>query len=294
MMRNSAKLKQMVQKKEIAVLPGAYNALTAKLVKQAGFDAVYMSGSAVTATFLGIPDVGVITGTEMINAAENISRVVTGIPIMADGDTGYGDNKSVHRTVKEYIRVGISGIQLEDQPLSKKCGHMAGKKVVPVEDMVKRIKAAQIARKEMGDEDFQLAIRTDARAVEGFQATIDRCKVYAEAGADIVFPVGLHSLDEYEKFLASAKAPVMIDIVENSNVPYLTNKELQDMGFALVIYPLGGIFGAIYSLREMYKELKETGITKKASERMISFNLYNEILGEDYYNKLENDIEGIK
>jgi len=292
-MNNSKKLKEMVKAKEIAVLPGAYDALTAKLVQQAGFKAVYMSGSAITASRLGMPDVGMIYGTEMIEGARTVARAVD-VPVMADGDTGYGDNKTVYRSVKEYIDAGISGIQLEDQPLSKKCGHMAGKKVVPVEEMIKRIRAAQIARKEMGDEDFQLAIRSDARAVEGFQETIDRCKAYAEAGADIVFPVGLHSVDEYKQFLATATAPVMIDIVENSNVPYLTYQELQDLGFSLVIYPLGGIFGAINSFRAMYKELKETGITKKAAVNMITFATYNEILGEDAVNKLENAIEGIE
>lgn len=292
-MKKSTKLRQIINSEKIVVLPGAYDALGAKLIEQAGFSGIYMSGSAVTASLLGLPDVGMITGTEMINAVTYMAKA-TELPLLADGDTGYGDNKAVYRTIKEYILAGAAGIQLEDQTLSKKCGHMAGKKVVSTEDMLKRIKAADIARQEMNDPDFVLAIRTDAYAVEGFEAAIKRCQEYAKAGADLVFPVGLHDVEEYKTFLAQVDCPTMIDVVENSAVPYLTTEELEKLGFALVIFPLAGIFGNVYSMKKLFNEIRETGLSKEASKNMTSFSLYNEILGQDLINDLENRIENIK
>lgn len=292
-MKKSTKLKELIKSKKILVLPGAYDALGAKMIEQAGFSGVYMTGSGVTASLLGLPDVGMISGTEMINAVTYIAKSMS-LPLLADGDTGYGDNKTVYRTIKEYILAGAAGVQLEDQTLSKKCGHMSGKKVVSTEDMLKRIKAADIARKEMNDPDFVLAIRSDAYAVEGFDSCVKRCQEYAAAGADLVFPVGLHNVDEYKSFLAQVKAPTMIDIVENSNVPYLTIDELEKLGFALVIFPLAGIFGNVYSMRNIFAEIKSTGLTRNASKSMVDFNTYNEILRQDIINDLENKIEDIK
>jgi 2-methylisocitrate lyase-like PEP mutase family enzyme len=291
-MKKSTQLKQMINSGKIVVLPGAYDALGAKLIEQAGFSGVYMSGSAVTASLLGLPDVGMITGTEMINAVTYMAKA-TSLPLLADGDTGYGDNKTVYRTIKEYILAGAAGIQLEDQTLSKKCGHMSGKKVVSTEEMLKRIKAADLARKEMNDPDFVLAIRTDAYAVEGFESAIERCQEYAKAGADLVFPVGLHDVEEYKTFLAKVDCPTMIDVVENSAVPYLTIQELEKLGFALVIFPLAGIFGNVYSMKNLFKEIKETGLSREASKRMVSFAEYNQVLRQDLIDELENNIENI-
>lgn len=292
-MKKSTMLKDLIKSPRILVLPGAYDALGAKMIEQAGFSGVYMTGSGVTASLLGLPDVGMITGTEMINSVAYIAKSVS-LPILADGDTGYGDNKSVYRTIKEYILAGAAGVQLEDQTLSKKCGHMSGKKVVSTEEMLKRIKAADIARREMDDPDFVFVIRTDAYAVEGFDSCVKRCQEYAAAGADVVFPVGLHNAEEYKDFLAQVKAPAMIDIVENSNVPYLTVDELEKLGFAVVIFPLAAAFSNVYGMRNIYAEIKSTGITRNASKNMVDFNTYNEILRQDIINDLENEIEGIK
>ncbi|MBI4187962.1 MAG: isocitrate lyase/PEP mutase family protein, partial [Chloroflexi bacterium] len=233
-MRKTIKLRKLLKTPGIIVAPGAHNAFTAKIIEQTGgFPAVYMTGSGTAMSLLGEPDVGLLTMTEMVTQARNIANAVS-LPVIADADTGYGNAINVVRTVREYERTGVAGIHIEDQVTPKKCGHFEGKQVISLAEMVGKIRAAVDARE---DPDFVLIARTDARAVLGLDEAIGRAKAYVAAGADAIFVEAPQSLEELNIIARSIDAPLMVNMDEGTKTPLLTVRELEEMGYKIVIFP---------------------------------------------------------
>lgn len=236
-------------------IPGAFNALAARAVEQAGFEAVYLSGAGLANAVFGLPDVGLTTLTE---AAEHARRIVAAvsIPVVADADTGFGEAINAARTVEQMEAAGVSAIHLEDQVLPKKCGHLDGKELISAEAMVEKIRAACAAR---SDKDFMIIARTDARGVTSFDDAVDRAKRYLDAGADAIFPEAMQSAEELAKFAERVKAPLMANMTEFGKTPLLPLAELSRLGYRLVIYPQTALRVAFKAIAEMLADLKRTG-----------------------------------
>ena len=267
--------KILVEEKTILV-PGCYDAFSAKILKQAGFKVIYMSGSAVTASLTGMPDVGLLTMTEMVNQSRNIVNA-TDLPVICDADNGYGNPINVIRTVKEYEGVGVAGIHIEDQVAPKKCGHFEGKQVISAEEMVKKIEAALYARE---DKDFLLIARTDARTVKGFEEALKRARRYAEAGADMIFLESPLSVDEL-RIIADKLHDVwlLVNMVEGGKTPVLQFEELEAMGFKIVLYPTSGIRAVAKTLQEVAAHLYKDKYPRAFVDKLITFEGSNQITG---------------
>lgn len=258
----------------ILIAPGAYDALTAKLVQVAGFEAVYMSGAGLSYSLLGRRDLGLLTMTEMTQRAAHIAQAVT-LPVIADADTGYGDENNIARTVAEYERAGVAAIQLEDQDFPKRCGHLGGKRLVPPSEMVARVQAAVAARR---SPDFLIIARTDARAVEGMDAALKRAALYKEAGADILFVEAPETEEELALVGRSLPGPLMANMVEGGKTPPVEARRLEEWGYRLVIFP-----NAITRLLArvdltMLADLRQHGTTAGWLDRMMSFSELNRLL----------------
>lgn len=277
------KFKELIEKGEIIVAPGAYDALTTKLIEVAGFDCAYMTGYGVAASLLGKPDIGLVTMTEMVTRVKNMAGSVE-IPFIADGDTGYGGLLNVVRTVEEYENAGAAGIQLEDQVMPKRCGHMEGKELIPKDEMIYKIRAAIHARK---DKDFQIVARTDARAVNGFDDAMDRARAFVEAGADIIFVEAPESVDEMKEINNQIKVPTLANMVEKGKTPLLTGKELEKIGYKMVIYPVSSLYCVAKSVLELLKEIKIQDTTKDLIDEMIPFDEFNSLISLNKMRELE-------
>ena len=216
------------------LIPGAFNALVARMAERAGFRAVYQSGAALSAGFAAVSDIGLITRTEFAEQGRALAQAVT-IPVISDADTGFGEALAVERTVQFYESAGLAGLHLEDQQLPKRCGHLSGKSLVRGSEMVAKLKAAVSSRQ---DHDFVIIARTDARAVEGLEAAIDRAQAYVEAGADMIFPEALQSPDEFQQFAAEISVPLIANMTEFGKSPLLTARDLSDLGYAAVLFPV--------------------------------------------------------
>jgi methylisocitrate lyase len=252
------RLRELIAKQTI-LLPGAFNALTAMQIERAGFHAVYVSGAGLAAA-RGLPDIGLLSMTEVVADAGSIANAVA-IPVLGDADTGFGPPLSVMRTVQEFERAGLAGIQLEDQENPKKCGHLPGKRVITTSQMVGKIRAAADARR---DSDFLIVARTDARAVEGLDVTVQRAQAYVDAGADAVFPEALESADEFRAFaqrLATEHVtiPLVANMTEFGKTPYLSASEFEDLGYRLVLFPVTALRVANKAIEAMLLELKSLG-----------------------------------
>ena len=259
------------------VAPGVYDAFTALLAEQAGFDALYLSGASIAYTRLGRPDIGLVSVSEVISTIELITDRV-GLPMIVDGDTGFGNALNVQRTVRGFERAGAQAIQMEDQSFPKRCGHLAGKKLIPATEMVGKIHAAVDARR---SDDFQIIARTDAIAVEGFDAALERAEMYVEAGADVLFIEAPRSLEQMgqiaERF--SARLPLLANMVEGGMTPMGSATELHERGFRVVIFP-GGIARAMLRQGQAYyASLKENGSNAPFKERMADFDELNGVIG---------------
>ena len=277
-------LRQMMTGKQIVVAPGAHDALTAKIIEQVGFSAVYMTGYGQAASHLGKPDVGLLTLTEMVARASNIVEAVN-VPVIADADTGFGNAVNVMRTVREYEKAGVAAIQLEDQVAPKKCGHMTGRQVVSKEEMVGKIKAAVDVRT---DPDLMIIARTDARTVHGIGEALERAKAYEAAGADILFIESPESVDEMKQITTSFKVPVLANMVEGGRTPFLPVQELQGLGYDLVIFPTASTYLVTKALTRLMTVLKETGTTASLIPEMITFEEFNDLIGLTKIRELEN------
>jgi carboxyvinyl-carboxyphosphonate phosphorylmutase len=265
-MTPSAKLRRRLEAPGILVAPGVYDAVGARLVARAGFDCGYVTGAGVSMAGMGMPDIGLASFSEVLNRLSVIAEA-SDVPLIADGDTGYGGVLNVVRTVKEFERCGAAGIQLEDQVFPKRCGHEVKRRVVPTEEMVAKIAAAQDAR---ASDDFVVIARTDARTAEGIDAAIERAVTYAEAGADVVFVESPESVDEMRRICASVPAPAMANMVEGGRTPLLSRDELQEVGYKLAIYPNSILRLVCRQLERFLAHFPETGETKSLLDEMYS------------------------
>ncbi|MDD4570052.1 MAG: isocitrate lyase/PEP mutase family protein [Tepidanaerobacteraceae bacterium] len=284
-MKKLVLLRKMLSMDQILMAPGAHDVLTAKIIEQAGFNAVYMTGYGTSASLLGKPDVGLLTMTEMAQRAANMAEAVN-IPVIADGDTGYGNAINVMRAVREYEKAGVACIQLEDQVLPKKCGHMLGREIVTKEEMVGKIKAACDARR---DPDFMIMARTDARTNYGIDEAIERGKAYEEAGADILFIESVENVEEMRRVTSSFNVPVLANMLEHGRTPLLSTKELEKIGYDLVIFCVSSTYVTAKAVSDLMQTLKKEGTTKGFLDKMIAFEDFNKLIGLPEIRKIEQN-----
>jgi len=280
-MLTTTKLRELLQRKKILVVPGAYDPMSAKLIEAAGFEAVYMTGFGTAASLLGLPDIGLITMTEMVGNAKRISDAVN-IPVIADADTGYGNHLNVIRTIREYEKAGVAAIHIEDQIFPKKCGHMEGSKLIPLEEMAIKVRAAAASKK---DKDFVLIVRTDAISLEGFEGAIRRGNAYVEEGADVLFIEAPKTMDQLEKIPKLIKAPVLVNMAPKT--PNLGFKKFEEMGYAVIIYPSIALTASFLGIKERLSELKEKGIVRQWAEMGVPFEEMIRFLGVKDYEQME-------
>ncbi len=257
------------------MFPGAYDALSAKLVERAGFELTFISGYSVSAARLGEPDFGLLTQTEIVEAARSVCRAVR-IPVIVDADTGYGSPLNVIRTVEELIAAGAAGMFLEDQVWPKRCGHMKGKKVVPLEEYLPKIRAAVDAR---GGRGFFIVARTDARQAIDLEEAIHRVLAAREAGADAAFVEAPRSIDELREVARRVPGPLVANMLERGVTPLLTRDELRDLGYALAVCPLTAIYAAAKAMKEVYAHLRARGTTRDVLDRLLPFDEFHDLVG---------------
>ncbi len=258
-------------------MPGVFDALSARLAARAGFEVVFLSGYGMSATQLGEPDFGILNQGEAIATAERVCAAVE-VPVVVDADTGYGSTVNVMRTVRELVRAGAAGIFLEDQVWPKRCGHMRGKRVIPVEEQVGKLRAAVEAR---GEADLVIVARTDARQAVGLDDAIARALAYREAGADALFVEAPQSLDELREIGRRLPPPLVANMVEQGATPDLDLAELAAIGFSWVVYPVAGLFAATHAMRGLYARLRADGTTRGFRDRLVSFPEFNDLIGLD-------------
>jgi methylisocitrate lyase len=278
-----AAFRELLTAEDIAVLPGCYDALSAKIVAKAGFDAVYLSGAGVSNTRLGIADTGFVTQTEMRRQIEYVTDAVD-VPLFSDADEGYGNPLHVRRTVQGYERAGASALHVEDQSFPKRCGHFEDKDLVAVEEMERKVAAAVEAR---SDDAFSVVARTDARAVEGVDAAIDRANRYVAAGADAIFPEAPQDESEMRRFCEEIEGPVMANMVEYGKTPLLPVDELEAIGFDLVIFPNSLLRAAMVTMVDVAAHIDEAGTTGDILEQIASFDLRNELTDKAHVDDLQ-------
>lgn len=274
-MKKTTIFRNLLRQEGILVIPGAFCALVARIIEKAGFSAVYMTGYGTSSAIIGKPDAGFVTMTEMVLNAKNIASAVD-IPVISDADTGYGNALIVTRTIREFEHSGVVGVHLEDQTWPKKCGHVAGKKVIGKDEMVGKIKAALDAR---NDDDFLIIARTDSRAVMGVEEAIRRGNAYAEVGADMVFVDGPQSEEELKLIAREIKGPLMVNMSEGGVTPIVNAKALEKMGFKITIFPTSTLLAATKTMIGLMKELKEKGTTEAFWGDMLSLKEFHEFIG---------------
>ena len=283
-MKKTTLFKKLMLDEEILVMPGCHDALSAKIIETVGFKAVTMGGYAATAASLAKPDVSILSLTENVGITRNIVQAVD-LPLFVDGDTGHGNVTNVQRTVREFESAGVAGLFIEDQVFPKRCGHMEGKQIIPTVEMVAKLKAAVDARV---DEDLVIMARTDAIATSGINEAIDRSNIYKEAGADLIFVEAPTSLEEMKYINESIDAPTLAIQIEGGKTPFLTTKELEDLGFNIVVYPNATVYATAWALKELWEGLMRDGTTKNFMDRMICFDDFNTFVGLDKVRELES------
>ena len=267
-MRTTTRLKTLLARRQAMTLPGAANAMFARVIEDQGFEACYVTGAGIANMHLGAPDIGLTTLTEIANTVAAISDAVT-LPLMVDADTGFGNALNMRRTVKVLERAGAAGLQIEDQVFPKKCGHFAGKDVVPLSDMVAKIKAAVDART---DGDLQIIARTDARAIDGIDAAIDRAHAFIAAGADVTFVEAPLTFDEMARIARELPVPQIANIVFGGKTPDPGRDALKQMGFAGVLYANAVLQAALRASNEVLTALRETGSLDAVADRLAGFD----------------------
>jgi carboxyvinyl-carboxyphosphonate phosphorylmutase len=261
-------------KNEFLILPGVFDALSARIVEKIGFDAMFQTGYGSSASLLGLPDFGFLNAGETIDNARRIIRSVN-LPVIVDIDTGYGNPLTVWRTVNDLIAYGASGVFLEDQLWPKRCGHMKGKEVISSEEFLPKLKAAIDAR---NGHEFLIVARTDARAPLGLDEAIERGKLYYKEGADVIFVEAPLSEEELKEIATKIHAPLVANMIENGVTPNLSSDLLQQMGYRIAVFPLSGLYGAAYAMRKIFSDLKQTGSTQSCRDIMMNFGEFNELI----------------
>ena len=274
-MRPTTRLRRMLSEPGIIVAPGAYDCLTAKIIEREGFPAVYMTGAGTSVSRLGMPDLGLASVSEMTANAEAIAATV-GVPVIADADTGYGGTLNVRRTIRQYERAGVAAVHIEDQESPKRCGHLDDKRVVPIEEMVRRLRAAVDART---DDDFVIIARTDALAVTDWDDTMARCEAYLEAGADVLFVEALRTPEQAARVARTFDVPMLYNFIETGKSPRLSASELEEMGYKIVIFPVSAFTMVAEMVTRLMRELKERGTTERMLNTMIDLEECFDMVG---------------
>jgi methylisocitrate lyase len=272
----ATRLRELIAKGAV-LLPGVPNAVMAREVERAGFDAVYISGAGMANATAGVPDIGLLTLTEVSQLAGYIARAVK-IPAIVDADTGFGGVENVARTIQELENAGLAGCHIEDQEFPKRCGHVAGKSIVDLEEMVGKIKAAVASRR---DSNFMIIARTDARAVEGFDSAIERSGEYLAAGADAIFPEALQSAEEFRGFAKEIDRPLLANMTEFGKSPLLSFQQLADFGYRMVIFPQSALRVSIKASEKFFEALKKTGTQSDWLDKMQTRQELYDLLGYD-------------
>src|SRR5436190_2664934 len=272
----AARLRELIAKGAI-VLPGVPNAAMARQVERVGFDAVYVSGAGMANVTAGVPDIGLLTLTEMAQLAGYIARAVK-IPAIVDADTGFGGPENAARTIEEFERAGLAGCHIEDQEFPKRCGHLAGQTLVTVEEMNEKVAAAAAAKR---DKDFLLIARTDARAVESFAKAVERAQSYLSAGADAIFPEALQNEQEFRDFAKEVKAPLLANMTEFGKTPLLSLGQLADLGYRMVIYRQTAFRVSMFAAGQMLRDLNKSGTQGDWLDRMQTRQDLYDLLGYD-------------
>jgi len=275
--------KLLKDKSKPLVIPGVYDAIGAKIVEKVGFDAMFQTGYGTSATLFGMPDYGFIGSTETVDNARRICRAVS-VPVIVDADTGYGNALSVWKLVRELEGAGASGIFLEDQRWPKRCGHMQGKEVVPIDEYAEKLQAALDAR---SNKNFIIVARTDARATEGLDKAIERGLYYKKVGADVIFVEAPKTIQEMKKIGSAIDAPLVANMIEGGTTPLSSATKLFEMGFKIILYPLSVLFSNTYATLQILRELKRSGNTKKLNKKLVNFDQFNDLVELKKYRKLE-------
>ncbi|QGA53296.1 methylisocitrate lyase [Sulfolobus sp. E5-1-F] len=280
-------MSQVLKESDFLIVPGVFNPFTAILAKKVGFKAVYLSGAALTSSY-GLPDIGLITLDEVAEMIRKIKEVAD-IPIIVDADTGFGEAINVYRTVRVLEKAGADAIQIEDQRMPKKCGHLEGKEVVEPLEMVQKIKAALKARR-----DSLIIARVDSRGVIGLDDAIERAKIYLEAGADVIFPEALTSKEEFAKFAKEVKAPLLANMTEFGKTPYIKAQEFKEMGYKYVIFPVTIFRVAAKAMKDALETLLREGTQVNLLDKMITRQQQYEIIDYFFYERLDKELGSIK
>ena len=276
-MRVTTRLRSLLAGPDLVVAPGAYDGLSARLIMQAGFPVVYMTGFGTAASVLGQPDVGLLTMSEMVSRAAALAAVTGAVPLIADADTGYGNPINVRRTIREYERAGVAALHIEDQVWPKKCGHMEGKQVIPMDEMAQKVRAAVEARQ---DPDFVIIARTDANAVNGLEDALRRGKAYQKAGADVIFIEAPRSVEELQTIkLALPAIPLLFNWADTAKTPPLPLAQIHDLGYKLVIFPVSLLFAATHSMLQLLEVFKQGQMPTEYADRMVNFAQFTQQIG---------------
>ena len=281
-MEKAKLVRRYLTEKGQLVMPGVFDALSAKIAARAGFEVIFITGYSLSATLLGEPDFGLLTQTEVVTAAQRICSVVD-TPVIVDADTGYGNAINVIRTVHDLIRAGAAGMFLEDQIWPKRCGHMKGKQVIPLDEQLKKLRAAIEAR---SDHDFYIVARTDSRQALGLTEAIARGIAFKEAGADAVFVEAPENKGEMKEIASHVPGPLVANMLERGVTPLMDPQELKELGFDLIVWPLAPLYSIAKSLTDVYATLRRDGSTTKILDRLMPFDDFNEIVGlEEKYSQ---------
>jgi len=272
----AARLRELIAQGSV-MLPGVPNAAMARQVERTGFDAVYISGAGMANATAGVPDIGLLTLTEVTQLAGYIAKAVT-IPAIVDADTGFGGAENVARTIHELESAGLAGCHIEDQEFPKRCGHLAGKSIAEIEEMVGKIKAAIGARRDLN---FMIIARSDARAVEGFDRAVQRAGEYIAAGADAIFPEALQSFEEFRDFAKEIDVPLLANMTEFGKSPLLSFHDLMELGYRMVVFPMSAFRVAMKASEEFLRTLKESGAQKDWIDKMQTRQELYELLDYD-------------
>jgi methylisocitrate lyase len=272
----------------IVVMPGAFNGILAKLVEDTGFKALYISGAGLANGIAAMPDIGLLTMTEVLIQAGFIARAVE-IPCIVDGDTGFGEPLNVMRMVEGMENIGAAGVHIEDQEMPKKCGHLSGKRLVSPRAMIEKISAAVEAKQ---DPDFLIIARTDGRETEGLEGAVKRANMYVDAGADAVFPEALESREEFIRFAKEVKVPLLANMTEFGKTPYITAEEFEEMGYSMVIFPLTMMRVMLKSLKGTLARLKARGSQKELLDEMFTRKEVYDLIGYKSYEEMDKKIGG--
>ena len=287
-MKKTSLLRKYILERNALVCPGAHDVISAKLIEQSGFKALQVSGFGLSASYLGLPDMAFIGFSDVVHFTKNIVDAVN-VPVMADADTGYGNSINAMYVTREFIRAGAAGMNIEDQVFPKRCGHLEGKQIIPLEEMVLKIRACTEARNGI-DPDFVINARTDAIAVAGVDEAVRRGNAYAQAGADLIFVEAPRSVEQIEQIVREIKAPVsvnLMDAVVGGKTPLVSIDTLRKLGVARVSIPVGPLFAAVRGMREYLDAIKGDRIAEGRTELVVPFAEFKSLVGFDAFRDLE-------